>query len=413
MSAAPLIPPDPFGIPAAPVVFVVLNIVTMFLHIVCMNVVLGGGVISVVLDGLTLLKRGNHHHTVRVLWQIIPVALSLTITTGVAPLLFVQVMYGHFFYASTIFMGFVWFAIVPVLILTFYLAYTLSYRLGSVVSNRMGAWNHSPARRLMLSIPVSLLVVFVAWVLVNNHNLSLLPQQWPQDGVWKQNRWLVAPDVTIPRYLHVIFGAVAVGGAALVAIGWWRQWRGADTAQIAETIRRPGLWACAISLLGAITFGVLYSLVLPGDVQRAALRPADLLSWLWTVGVLAALAQAVCLFMALRPGSDARWQLGLVAGVCVTLVGMMCGRESVRNAYLAAAGFSVCDWTVYWQQSSFTLFVVMLAGAAITIAWLVRISMRAPDHPELSAERSPHVAPSSPDVEAAAGESDQNEPRGP
>ena len=48
-----------------------------------------------------------------------------SLTTGVAPLLFVQVLYGHFFYTANILLGWRWLAILGVLIVGFYAVYLL------------------------------------------------------------------------------------------------------------------------------------------------------------------------------------------------------------------------------------------------------------------------------------------------
>ena len=116
----PLIPPpDEFGLPAPPWVFQSLLILTFALHLVFMNFVLGGMLIQAV-----ALCRRNAGPTMRALIEILsstmPVAVSFTITTGVAPLLFVQVLYGQFFYTSNILLGFIWLSILVWLIHAFY-----------------------------------------------------------------------------------------------------------------------------------------------------------------------------------------------------------------------------------------------------------------------------------------------------
>ena len=50
-------------------------------------------------------------------------AISLAITTGVAPLLFVQVLYQQYFYSGTILLGWIWFNMLVLLMIGYYAAY--------------------------------------------------------------------------------------------------------------------------------------------------------------------------------------------------------------------------------------------------------------------------------------------------
>jgi hypothetical protein len=60
-----------------------------------------------------------------------------SVNFGVAPLLFVQVLYGHFFYASSILMAVFWLAVIPLLIAAYYAAYLYGFRFGAL--GRAGA----------------------------------------------------------------------------------------------------------------------------------------------------------------------------------------------------------------------------------------------------------------------------------
>src|SRR5215813_10992378 len=107
-------PPDAFGLPAPWWLLLVLLDLTFLIHLVFMNFVLGG---SIVQAAALCSRRGADNDTlVRVISSIWPIALSFTITSGVAPLLFVQVLYGQFFYTSTVLLGFAWLLILAFLL---------------------------------------------------------------------------------------------------------------------------------------------------------------------------------------------------------------------------------------------------------------------------------------------------------
>lgn len=377
------IPPlDPFGIPAPPAVFETLLLVTMFLHVVFMNFSLGAPLVAIALDLLTLLRRGTHNLTVRIIWQVLPVALSLTITTGVAPLLFVQVLFGSFFYPANVLLGWTWFAIVPALMVGFYAAYALSYRLGNVLSDRIGRWNHTPGRRIGLTLLCAILFGFVGWTLTNNHMLSLQPEAWPQDGVWRQNRLAVTPVITTPRFFHNLGGALALTGLWLICIGWWRRVRGVDPQAVADGIVRTGWWVYAPMLAAAAIFGPVFFGLLPWEVRASLLRPG-IYSVLWWFGLLGVLLQGVFAYLAWRHRDQFRWVGGLLASAGLTLVGMLAAREQVRLAYLGReqVGFALASWEVRPQVSSLVLFAVLFVTALATVGWLVSVSVRAPQAP--------------------------------
>lgn len=387
-----VIPPmDPFGIPAAAWVFTLLLTGTMYLHVLFMNFAVGGCVIATVLDSLTLLRRGNHDLTVRIIWQVVPVALSLTITTGVAPLLFVQLLYGQFFYTANVLMGFVWLAVVGLLILGFYLAYFISYRLGNVPAGRMGTWNRSPAKRLPISALCAVLFLSIAWVLTNNHMLSVQPDAWPQDGTWAQNRLIVTPALTVPRFLHNVGGILAVSGVWIAAIGWWRKRRGVDPPQIALRIIRTGLWITTPILILAAVGGTVMLFGLPQEVRSGLVASTGLLSILWWIALIGVVGQVVFAVAALRRPERFRHFAGLAGCMMLTLAGMLCGREQIRLSFLSRPGvaFELDDWTVHWQRSTIAIFVVVLVIGLLLIAWMVHVSVSAARHTTPSKEAEP------------------------
>ena len=91
---------DPAGAPAHPLIFLVLGVVTFALHMTAVNVMLGT---------LGLSAWGSFSQTPY--WQRLAgalgttakVAVSIAIVLGVAPLLFVQVIYDPFWYTCLLY----------------------------------------------------------------------------------------------------------------------------------------------------------------------------------------------------------------------------------------------------------------------------------------------------------------------
>ena len=89
--------------------FEVLLIFTFFIHMILMNFILGGSLLTVwdMLRGKLEKKASGS----------IPTLIALTVNFGVPPLLFVQVMYGHLFYSSSVMVAVPWILVIPILIL--------------------------------------------------------------------------------------------------------------------------------------------------------------------------------------------------------------------------------------------------------------------------------------------------------
>jgi len=107
--------PVPEAIPVNWLWFQGLLIVTFVLHLLLMNLVLGGSLIAI---WDNVIKKRKFHGA-----SNLPIILALTINLGVPPLLFVQVLYGHLFYSSSIVMAIPWLLVIPILVLAYYGSY--------------------------------------------------------------------------------------------------------------------------------------------------------------------------------------------------------------------------------------------------------------------------------------------------
>ena len=81
---------------------------------------------------------------------------ALAINMGVAPLLFLQVLYGQFFYTSTVLMATYWLSIIFLLIITYYSIYIYKLKYGT-----------GGEGILFLGIPVVMMLV-VSLLFTNN-----------------------------------------------------------------------------------------------------------------------------------------------------------------------------------------------------------------------------------------------------
>ena len=162
----PVIPlADPLPLPAPAGLLWALLQLTFLLHLVAMNVVLGGTILALHWRFSRRAEGAPQRAALLAFFaKALPVAVAATVTLGVAPLLFVQVLYGRLFFTSSILMAWFWLAIVPLVILAYYGAYLLAFR-GEALGGRA---------RVVAGI-VMLLFAVVAFLQVSNATRSIRP----------------------------------------------------------------------------------------------------------------------------------------------------------------------------------------------------------------------------------------------
>ena len=116
---------DPAGAPAHPLIFLVLGVVTFALHLTAVNVMLG--TLGLAAWG-AFSKNPYWQRLAGALGTTAKVAVSVAIVLGVAPLLFVQVIYDPFWYTSNVISA--WWLLGFLAILT--VAYLALYRLSLI-----------------------------------------------------------------------------------------------------------------------------------------------------------------------------------------------------------------------------------------------------------------------------------------
>lgn len=199
MTAAQLIPtPDVLQVPWG--WFQILLTITFFLHLVLMNILLGCSLITFFQHA-----AGNNTETNKIISRKLPFTVAFTINFGVAPLLFLQVLYGHFMYASSVLMASYWLLIVGILILTYYgtYIYSLTYDKGTDFHT-------------VLSGAIALALLAVAFLFTCNLALMVNPESWPAYFNNPRGTLLNLADPTLlPRFLHSVFASLAVGGLSI------------------------------------------------------------------------------------------------------------------------------------------------------------------------------------------------------
>ncbi|MDA3835850.1 MAG: hypothetical protein PF495_20960, partial [Spirochaetales bacterium] len=199
--------PSPDAIPVHWAYFQFLLLLTFPLHLLFMNSMLGSAVIALVQNFRKGEQAQKLAHWIGV---FLPLCVAFTVNFGVAPLLFLQVLYGQFSYVSTILMGTFWIGMVELLIVAYYGTYLYDFKFKAL--GKRAPWI------LLFSIMTFLLIGFM---FSNNMTLMLEPETWSAYFDNRAGLFLNTDTPTLwPRYLHMITGALAVGGlfTALISL---------------------------------------------------------------------------------------------------------------------------------------------------------------------------------------------------
>ncbi len=348
---------DPNPLPAPYWVFMLLLVVTFFLHIIAMNFMLGGAVVAL---GAKWRSKDRAHGN-RVFFDVakkLPSLLPATITLGIAPLLFVQVLYGQFFYTSSIIMAWPWFLVLVFLTIAYYGFYYVSFRSGQH-GGRTGSI-------LLLS---TILIFAIGFLFSNNLTLSQTPSRWGAKYFADPSGWSLnlSEPTLIPRFLHFFTATVAVGGLFLVfvALANWKR-----DNEYARKVLQLGGKAFMYATMAQIVVGLVFLVSLPRDMRMLFMGDSTLATSLFLIGVTGGVGAIFLMSDALRK-ENLRVAAYVVPGVVGVVILCMSGmRDILRDAYLKPYSHPE-QFVVKTQWSVFPLFLALFVAGVIL--WLVML----------------------------------------
>jgi hypothetical protein len=367
---------DPIPLPAPIWLFKLLHIVTLSLHFLAVQMLLGGLLLAVV---LSLFGSALSQVAARALARRLTVVMTYVINLAVPPLLFAQVLYGRALYTSSVLMGLYWISIIGLLMLTYWLLYKFSARLEA---GRSAWW---------VGLSAWLLAGFVARLLSTNMTLMLRPEVWRRMySASAAGAYLPTGDPTLtPRWLLMLAGGLFIGGLWMVYLS------GRSTFTAEEKHFLAGLGGKVAALFGLVYLlaglwaaGVQPAIVKAGLVAGTADHPvyrfAGLAGWGWIALVaIILIAAGIAGFVRIA----AVW-LGWVFAVLALLVEITFTvyRDGVRDLTLLSEGFDVWKRTVVTNWSVVGLFLILFVAGLATIGWLISVVARAQNPMEGAAQ---------------------------
>ena len=349
---------DPLPLPAPAWLLSALLALTFALHVMAMNLLLGGSILAVV--ARTQGRRDPHAaRLAQLISRALPIAFAATVTLGVAALLFLQTLYGRVFFPGAVLLAVPWILIVPLIIVGYYGAYRQATRTGS------------PAAATLVALPV----LAVAFIQANTMGLLLRPLEFAAMFFAGASGLRLNPcDPTLaPRFLHVVFGALAVSALAIAIGGMVLRRREPELG--AWMVRRGALVAAGATIVNILP-GLWWLMALPAETIRLFMGRA-LAGTVWlVVGVVSALALIGHLIPAARAREPRSLLVGGAGSLLVCMVSMVEVRDAVRRASLGPATMPSAEW-VAPQWGAIAVFAVLLVGATATVVWMVRALVRA------------------------------------
>lgn len=355
-----------------------LLVLGFFLHVIHMNVVLGGGLTAGICMIIGKGDRTSYPYRIGAgLAAALPLFISFAITQGIVPLLFVQLLYGPMFYTSSILMAAPWFAIIFLLLIAYYSSYVVIYRFLKRQEGGMAA-------PLML-FAAGLIFLFIAYLFTANMTLMLTPEKWLQMYAQNSHGLNLPHDRQImPRLLHSFIASIAVTGLTVGCFGLVQ--RKKDPEYGTWLIKKGSLIFLLLSVI-QVPVGIWFLMSLPAHISPKFLGQDLYATIAFAASMGLALIAILCTAMSSASGSPLAFKGGLASAVG-TILAMVVTRHFLRLLYTQP--FIAPDKVpVSTQWDLLSVFILSALGLIIYLSWLVKTVWKA--HDDASALKSEHV----------------------
>ncbi len=315
----------------------VLHLLTFTLHLVAMNFLLGG--VIIVLHAAV--RRRWDDPTLAKFARLFPSATAATVTLGVAPLLFLQLVFPRQMYSAAAVSGWFWMGVIAAVITAYYALYRAAFKA------------QATGKVSKLALAVALIgLLYVSLVYSSVFSMAEQPDQI--HNLYARNQtglvWNPAAGDYALRWLHMVLGAVTVGGFFVGLIG-------RDNAEVFAT----GKTFFVGGMVAAAMAGMAYLLSLQAWLSAFMRTPA--ISALG-VGILLSLGSLHFFF------KKKFWPAG--AMLFVSMLTMVFARHTVRLLKLAPQ-FDPATWRIAPQWSPFLMFLVCFVVMLAVLVWMLRM----------------------------------------
>lgn len=355
---------DPIPLPAPIWLFKLLHNVTFVLHLLSVELLIGGLMIGLLLAALGRMQPSSElTHAAGALAHRLPALMAFVINLGVPPLLFAQVLYGRALYTSSVLIGAFWISVIFLLMASYFGLYMAAKR-----ADARRNWTAPGLAALVL-------VLTIAFIYTNNMTLMLRPQVW--SSMYQSSPGGVQLNLDDPtllaRWFFFLAGAFPATGAALALLGLKRNW----TEEARRSATRWGGLALAGGILVQTIFGFLAIQAQPATVMASVMRDGLYRPFVYGWGLTAALVLLAGAIAAMLRRTNAVLAVAGAAAVFLNAASTVMVRDGIRDVTLRMAGFDVWDRTVVTNWSVVGLFLILFVAATGAIAYLILVVAKA------------------------------------
>ncbi|MBI5195653.1 MAG: hypothetical protein HZA10_04980 [Nitrospirae bacterium] len=348
---------DPMGIPFYPIVFQALMVLTFALHIMFVNFTIGTTFLSL----YGYLKGGEFWGRLsKSMVKATTANISMAMLLGVAPLLFVQVVYDPFWYVSNALSG-VWVIGFIFIMMT---AYGLTYVFYLKRDSQRG-------KGFALTGITAFGLFFLAGIIMHALNYQALqPDKWLG---WYMKGNAVNTSGTslhafqLPRFLHFIIPSFAMTGIFLMLYAWYFQKREDMDKGYLDRVGVIGAKMAFLFTALQAVIGFWWLLSLPGEFNFIS-NPIFMSGAGLGIVLLALLYKA--------QNAPLKYAVPAVTGAFLTILGMSYAREALRMKYAGRFGYSIFDYKLNIDWGSTVLFLGTFVMGLIIIAYLLSIAYK-------------------------------------
>ncbi len=334
-------------LPAPAGIFYLLLMLTLPLHLLMMNAMIGSSIISLYQHFKKGEKSNDLSHLIA---KFLPLTIAFTVNLGIAPFLFLQVIYGNFIYVSSILMGAFWISMYVILILGYYASYLYDFKFK--ILGRKAVW--------VLTIGVAIFL-FIGFLFTNNMTLMLSPEKWGAYFANKSGTILNLSEPTIlPRLLHFLIASIAVGGLFVSLLGKLMKKKDPELAKKAEN---TGMKTFFIFTSVQLLIGVWFLISLPKETMMVFMGKNIIASIIFIIALILAISL-------LHFGYKKKTYTSAIL-VTITVYLMVFMRDFARSSYLKKY-FSFESLKINTEISPIILFAVSLLIGIYTIYWLIK-----------------------------------------
>lgn len=348
---------DPMGIPFYPIVFQFLMVLTFTLHILFVNFTLGTSFLSI----YGYLKKGEYWRRLsRSLVNATIVNISMAILFGIAPLLFVQVIYDPFWYTANTISALWVIGFVLVMMIAYGLTYVLYFKSNSGKGPGFAIFG-------IVAFVLFLLAGFIMHVL----NFQLLhPDKWLS---WYFKAGSV--DVSgsslhsfqIPRFLHFLIASFAMTGLYLLLFPWYFRKREDIDKIYLQWIGKTGANIALFFTIIQMIIGLWWLFSVPSKFAFY-LNPFLLSAVLLSLGLL-------FLFYSARR-EPIKFAIPSMILSFLTIFSMSYAREALRMKYLGEFDYSIFNYKLNMDWGSTLLFLSTFLLGLVVAGYLLSIAFK-------------------------------------